>query len=225
MHDASMPRNVFNYTEASPFRRIDATIPTDNTGFVYCITSVPRPEKIYIGQTQNLSQRLPSHNNGTGAFGSQDPRDRPWAIGSYICGLSHMNKTERESLEDNWKQRIRIMIEREGINNPYAWILAGAHVVESHNEGCNDESEHIRRIEDYFPHQRGLGQMSPNGSRPVSGVGEFEGGRVPSCNGIAGETANFDDFHDVRSKPKWPKSSEQHPHQRVSSKVMRSKSA
>eukprot|EP00956_Cyclotella_meneghiniana_P010106 scaffold13946_cov60-Cyclotella_meneghiniana.AAC.2 len=49
--------------------------------------------------------------------------------------------------------------------------------------------------------------------------------RVWPCNGIAGETANFDVFRDDRTKPKWPKSSEQHPHQRVNSRIVKSESA
>eukprot|EP00956_Cyclotella_meneghiniana_P005374 scaffold6776_cov37-Cyclotella_meneghiniana.AAC.10 len=38
--------------------------------------------------------------------------------------------------------------------------------------------------------RRGLGQMSPNGTRHV-------------CYGVAGETAEFDDFRDNRSATKW----------------------
>eukprot|EP00956_Cyclotella_meneghiniana_P013445 scaffold19448_cov53-Cyclotella_meneghiniana.AAC.4 len=64
--------------------------------------------------------------------------------------------------------------------------------------------------------QPGLGQMSPNGPRPTPvtrrGGGEFEGGRVPSYHGIAGETTEFDDdFRDGRWSMKWPNSGEKYP--------------
>ena len=86
---------------------------------------------------------------------------------------------------------------------------------------------HVNHQEDrrLFSTPAGFGADEPQRLQARLCGGEFEGGRVPSCNGIAGETANFDDFHDDRSKPKWPKSSEQHPHQRVSSRVVRSESA
>ena len=49
-------QNSFEYPEAYPFRRIDADLPTDVTGYVYCLTSVPNLQKVYIGQTECLDQ-------------------------------------------------------------------------------------------------------------------------------------------------------------------------
>ena len=57
--------------------------------------------------------------------------------------------------------------------------------------------------------------MGPNGSRHVSGGGEFEGGRGPSYYGIADESAEFDDFRDDRLVAKWPKLRQQHSCRRV----------
>eukprot|EP00956_Cyclotella_meneghiniana_P024291 scaffold48608_cov21-Cyclotella_meneghiniana.AAC.1 len=51
--------------------------------------------------------------------------------------------------------------------------------------------------------------MSPNGPRHVSGVRGVR--RVPSYHGIAGETAEFDDFCDGRWSMKRPDSGEKYP--------------
>ena len=132
----------FNHPEVYHFWRIDATIPLDNTGFVYCLVSVPNPQKIYIGTTKNLSQRLQQHNNGTGAEESHDPRDLPWGVGGYICGLSHMNRIERMSLEQSWKVMVQDMKNR-GNNESYAWIMSGERVVDIYNRGSDDDAKHI----------------------------------------------------------------------------------
>ena len=58
----------------------------------------------------------------------------------------------------------------------------------------------------------GFGADEPQ--RPQARVlrgGEFEGGRVPSYHGIAGETAEFDDFRDDGWSMKWPDSGEKYP--------------
>ena len=135
----------FNHPEVYPFRRIDAIIPLDNTGFVYCLVSVPNPQKKYIETTKNLSQWLQKHNNGSGAEEVNDPRDLPWGIGGYICGLSHMNRIERMSLEQNWKVLIQNLRNR-GINESFAWIMSGKEVVDTYNRGREDDSEHIRFV-------------------------------------------------------------------------------
>ena len=91
-------RTVFYHPEVYPFRTIDTTIPLDRKGFLYILVFVPKPHKIYIGATMNLSQRLQQHNNGTGDQESHNPRDLLWEIGCYICGLADMNGIERMCL-------------------------------------------------------------------------------------------------------------------------------
>ena len=56
-------------------------------------------DKIYIGETKCLAQRLAQHNSGNGARGTVNTRDIPWGVAAYICGLSHMTTIERMSLE------------------------------------------------------------------------------------------------------------------------------
>ena len=57
---------------------------------------------------------------------------RPWGVAAYICGLSHMATRERMSLERSWKLLIEDMRTR-GIDDSYAWIDAGARIVEGYN--------------------------------------------------------------------------------------------
>jgi len=88
---------------------------------------------------------LLQHNNGTGAEGTQDPRDRPWSPGAYICGLGHMNTMERMSLENSWKEEVRRM-QLRGQHESYSWIMAGSRVVQEYNSYTNDPNEHIRFV-------------------------------------------------------------------------------
>lgn len=143
--ERTIHRNVIYHNDAYPFRRIDTTIPLDSTGFVYCLTSTRNPHKIYIGQTKNLSQRLVMHNRGEGAEGTRDPRDRPWAIGSYICGLGHMNQADRENLEQSWKDLVSAM-QQHGIDSSYNWIMAGRRIIQRYNEDCVDDAQNIRFV-------------------------------------------------------------------------------
>ena len=104
--------------------------------------STKSAKHIYIGTTQNLSQRLQQHNNGSGAEESHDPRDLPWGIGGYICGLSHMNWIKQMSLEQNWKILVQNLRNR-GNNESYSWIMSGERIVNVYNRGRDDDSEHI----------------------------------------------------------------------------------
>ena len=128
--------NKFEFPEAFPFRRIDAELPVDRTGHVYCLTSVPNPQKIYIGQTECITQRFSQHRQGTGASGTEDERDRPWGMGALICGLGHMQKRERMSLEGSWKREIENM-RRNGQHDAYHWIMSGQRLVGIHNGGAS----------------------------------------------------------------------------------------
>ena len=97
-NDVIADDHIFDYDAVYPFRLNDGNIiPTDTTGFVYCLVSLRNHDKIYIGQTKCLSQRLIQHNSGDGSMSTQDIYNRPWAVASYICGLSHMTKIERMS--------------------------------------------------------------------------------------------------------------------------------
>lgn len=85
------------------------------------------------------------HQSGNGAEGTQDPRDLPWAMGSYICGLTHMNTSERMSLERTWKEEVRRM-ETRGQDDSYLWIMAGRHVVGMYNNDIISNDEKIQFV-------------------------------------------------------------------------------
>ena len=85
-------------------------IPTENTRYVYCLVSVRNKDNIYIGQTKCLAQRLIQYNSGTVSRSAGDIQNRPWAVASYICGLSHLNRIERISLEKIGKSMRKIYV-------------------------------------------------------------------------------------------------------------------
>ena len=67
------------------------------------LVSVKDVQRDYIGQCVNLSKRFYEHNiTGGGSQGTSDPRYEPYFIAGYIYGMSHLVKTERETLEGNW---------------------------------------------------------------------------------------------------------------------------
>ena len=127
--------NIFNISDSYPFHLNDgAVLPTDNTGYVYCLISKEHRDHIYIGETKNLCQRLIQHNSGSGSLSTENIRYRPWAVAAYICGLGHMTKVERMGLERRWKmhvQNLRISGHHESIS----WINIGSHIVEMYNSG------------------------------------------------------------------------------------------
>ena len=50
--------DTFDYTSVYPFQLIDGNVlPTDNTGYVYCLISKRIFLQIYIGKTRCISQR------------------------------------------------------------------------------------------------------------------------------------------------------------------------
>ena len=144
-NEAGPNQCVFDYPQVYPFRQIDGDLPSDTTGYSYCLVSKPNPHRIYIGQTQCLTQRFLQHQSGTGSQGTHDPRDRPWAMGAYICGLSHMKTMERMSLERSWKEEVQSM-QMRGQDESYSWIMAGRRVVQMYNSGTVNEDEHIRFV-------------------------------------------------------------------------------
>ena len=97
--NAVQEQNTLELCNSYPFCLNDGTIlPTDSTGFVYCLISKKYFDHIYIGTTKSISQRLIQHNSGTGSSSTQNIRYRPWAVAAYICGLGHMSIAERMTL-------------------------------------------------------------------------------------------------------------------------------
>ena len=73
--DNALEERTFDYPRAYPFRKRDADLPTDTTGYVYCLYSRPKPRLMYIGQTGYLAQRFEQHQTGSGSAGTRNPSD------------------------------------------------------------------------------------------------------------------------------------------------------
>ena len=121
---------VFDVPRVYPFKISHYGLPTDNSGYVYCLVSKRDHGEIYIGTAENISERLPQHNsNSGGSLGTADPSLKPWAMASYICGLSHMNTGERMSMEREWKT----LVEQNLSLTTFQWINFGQNLVNNYN--------------------------------------------------------------------------------------------
>ena len=139
-------RNVIDYPAVYPFRLNDGVqLPTDTTGFIYCLVSRRYTEEIYIGQTECLCQRYLQHNQGTGSISTENIRLRPWAVAAYICGLNGMSKRDRMSLEGRWKWKVQ-ELQHRGYNDSFSWINAGSDIVRMYNVGQQTDQIHYVRL-------------------------------------------------------------------------------
>ena len=135
-----------DYNKVYPFRITDGDIiPTDRTGYIYCLISKRYHDEIYIGQTQCLSQRLINHNSGHGSYSTNSIQKRPWAVAAYICGLSHLSRIERLSMERRWKNLVEDLKIR-GYNDTLSWINAGSRIVEMYNNSNQDNKINFIRL-------------------------------------------------------------------------------
>jgi hypothetical protein len=85
-----------------PFRFKDIPLPQDRSGVVYLLVSIKDTASIYIGQTNDLSNRINSHNSGTGAIESAPEEKRPWGIYAYIAGFGGDRSLMRQ-VEARWQ--------------------------------------------------------------------------------------------------------------------------
>jgi putative endonuclease len=61
--------------------------------YVYLLRSINFPEKIYIGYSSDLKQRLTTHNSGSSVYTAQY---RPWSLVFYLAFLSQKKAKEFE---------------------------------------------------------------------------------------------------------------------------------
>jgi len=137
--------DVLDMSEVYPYRISDISLPDDESGFVYFLVSVKDCGRTYVGQTKNISRRLKEHNKGWGAMGTAEPQYRPYAVAAYMCGMPHIDKRGRESLEQRWKKFI-VESKSRGEIDVFTWVLLGERVVESYNAYQVDEEKHIRLV-------------------------------------------------------------------------------
>ncbi len=68
-------------------------------------------------------------------MGTAEPQyRRPYAVAGYICGMPHIDKRGRESLEQRWK---KLILESK------SQVLLGECIVESYNAYQVNEEKHI----------------------------------------------------------------------------------
>ena len=123
--------------ESHPFRIIDVTIPNNTTGFVYLLSSFKDPGYTYVGQCDNLTDRLDQHARGTGSYGTSIAK-HPLFVAGYITGLKHMDESQRLRLERHWKTERRNIQSHKSVLNV---IAAGEKVVQ-----CNNAGERLQKI-------------------------------------------------------------------------------
>ena len=58
---------VFDVPRVYPFKVVHFGLPTDNTGYVYCLVSKRDHGEIYIGTAKNITQRQDDHKTHTAA--------------------------------------------------------------------------------------------------------------------------------------------------------------
>ena len=144
--DNDMDNHEFDYPTVYPFRLNDGVqLPTDTTGFIYCLVSRRYTEEIYIGETECLSQRYIQHNQGTGSISTENIRLRPWAVAAFICGLIGMSRRDRMSLENRWKLKVQ-ELKRRGYHDTFSWINAGSDIVRMYNVGQQTDKIHYVRL-------------------------------------------------------------------------------
>ena len=135
---------MMDYCEVFPYRTCNINLPTDSTGYVYMLVSVRDFDRDYVGQTENIVRRFDEHQRGYGARATSNPYYRPYCVAAYICGLSHMDKTQRESLERQWKLYNRGTL-ASGLRDLGSRIEQGQRIVNEYNETC-DVNEQIRFV-------------------------------------------------------------------------------
>ena len=79
-----------------------------------------------------------NHNSSHGSYSTNGIQKRPWAVAAYICGLSHLSRIDRLSLERRWKNIVEDLKIR-GYNDTLSWIKAGSRIVEMYNSSNQDD--------------------------------------------------------------------------------------
>jgi len=99
---------IINFPSVLPFHLCTAEYPKQDDvghGYVYVIISIPRPSISYIGQTQDLHQRINQHNRGWTQHWTNSITLRPWACMAYVVGFA--SKRHRLHFESLWQNLVQ----------------------------------------------------------------------------------------------------------------------
>lgn len=135
---------ILDLHEVFPYKLSNVTLPTGNTGFVYLLISVVSPQRMYVGQTENLGVRLVQHNSGYGSLGTAPPEYIPYAPAAFLTNMSHLNKSGRMMLEKHWQRLNKSSVDKgEGfVNN---MIENGRRVMDEYNSTASPQ-DHIKLV-------------------------------------------------------------------------------
>jgi predicted GIY-YIG superfamily endonuclease len=99
---------IVNFPSLPTFQLCSAEYPKQDdiaNGYSYVLISIPRPTVTYIGQTQNLHQRIDQHNRGWSAHWTHNITLRPWACMAYVVGFA--SKRQRLFFESLWQNLVQ----------------------------------------------------------------------------------------------------------------------
>ncbi|CAB9511976.1 unknown protein [Seminavis robusta] len=97
----TLRQHAIHYAQ-HPFRTKDAEIPSNCSGFAYILVSQAQPDVTYIGETQNLRERLTLHYQGSACSQTSIEHLRPWGMLAFVAGFE-FSKSRRKSFESRWK--------------------------------------------------------------------------------------------------------------------------
>ena len=70
-----------------PFKPFYRELPSATCGYVYLLASIPDSTQCYVGETENLKQRLREHNTGYGPEETRPTILHPWGVFAFVCGF------------------------------------------------------------------------------------------------------------------------------------------
>ena len=128
-------------TALHPFWPMDVPLPNDSTGVVYIAASLKDQTVTYIGETNDLAQRLKRHNSGYGSKQTSSHIHRPWALLAYVVGFSG-SVSSRKAFESQWKTAR--LSHTNGLNADETANLAKQVISNRKRENSNEELRFVR---------------------------------------------------------------------------------
>ena len=139
-------RGVVNMAEHFPYRISDYEMPTSNSGYVYLLISTVAPDRMYVGQCNELGKRLNDHNKSVGSLGTAPTIYKPYAIAAFLTNMSHMDEKQRMSIESQWRNlnsRSALSIQAAGLAS---MIDNGRTIMNKYNDNVPQDCQ-IRLVE------------------------------------------------------------------------------
>ena len=86
------PSPVLQQGILHPYRPRDVDLPRAGVGVVYMLCSGSNTRRTYVGETQDIKERIRKHNSRDGgSCGTRHAHGKPWQLIGYICGFRDKN--------------------------------------------------------------------------------------------------------------------------------------